>query len=539
MRLCHLALYVCVTTAFGCDEANDPEPGGQAGTGGEAGMGGEAGTGASLGGSPGTGGGMSVISSPYADTQFFAVDLPNFDDGADDPSWGVAVLSAAAPGCASSGCDTGADVTISVNESPPGQAPDWRSLETFSLAPQEGRFVELPSREVTGRSPSSPEGSMTQRSGNLVRISSKGRVFVAQLSGTATDATAEATMLFPNPESASHEPESEERYHVVSAPAAASGYNSITVVANAKGAAFEVVPTAEIEGDGLTLGPWPPGQSAAFALSPFEVLNLAAAGDLTGTVLQGSDIASVFTSAQGVVIPGTLESGPPPVPGSEGSTCCSDHLQEQLLPLRAWETGMNPTPPVGWGTDFIVPSSPSRSETASREPDLIRIVAGQSSAGITTSLPAPHQAFALAPGEHADIWTTQDTYIRSSAPISVAQILVGSGYTTSGKGDPSLLMIPPVDEYRESAWIYVPEGWPEVYVTHVTRSPSPDHGTHCTTTTLEYPADAVHYVHVCEAECTGWCLVESTSAMVVMVHGYSQASSFAMQGAGFDVTLLI
>ena len=493
-------------------------------------MGGEAGTGASsLGGSPGTGGGMSVTDSPYSGTQFFAVDLPNFEDAPEDPPWGVAVLSAAAPGCANPGCDTGADVTISVNESPPGQAPDWRPLETFSLAPQEGKFVALPAREVTGRSPSSPTGPTTQRSANVVRISSKGRVFVGQFSGTATDAAADATMLFPEPDSVFDDVE-DEQYRVVSAPASPSGRNAITLVANANGAAFDMVPTTEIEGDGLAFGPWPSGESAAFTLSPFEVLHLAAAGDLTGTVIQGSGIASAFTSAQGALVP---------VPGSEGSSCCSDHLQEQLLPLRAWETGMNPTPPVGWGTDFIVPSSPSRSESASREPDLIRIVAGDSGAGITTSLPAPHQAFALAPGEHADIWTTQDTYIRASAPVSVAQILVGSGHTTTSTGDPSLLMIPPVDEYRESAWIYVPEGWPEVYVTHVTRSPSPDHGEPCTTTTLEYPADSVHYVHVCNAECTGWCLVESSSAMVVLVHGYSQTSSFAMQGAGFDVTLLL
>jgi len=77
---------------------------------------------------------------------------------------------------------------------------------------------------------------------------------------------------------------------------------------------------------------------------------------------------------------------------------------------------MNPTPPVGWGTDFIVPSSLSRSESSSRKPDLIRVVAGDSGAGITTSLPAPHQAFALAPGEHADLWTTQNTYIGASDP---------------------------------------------------------------------------------------------------------------------------
>lgn len=519
-------------TAFGCDATSD------AGSGGDAGNGGEAGTGASAsGGSPGTVDPMPVTESPYAGTQFFAVDLPNFEDAAENPSWGVAVLSAAVPGCANPACTAAADVTISVNESPAGQAPDWHALETFTLGPQEGRFVDLPAREVTGRSPTSPDGPMTRRSANVVRVSSTGSVFVAQLSGTAADATADATMLFPEPDYDLGE--TDELYRVVSAPALASGHNSITLVAKANGAAFEVVPTAEIEGDGLTLGPWSPGESASFDLSPFEVLNLAAAGDLTGTVIQGSGIASVFTSARGAQVPGTLESGPPPVPGSEESGCCSDHLQEQLLPLRAWESGVIVAPPVGWGTDFVVPSSPSRSETASREPDLIRIVAGESGAGITTSLPAPHDAFSLGPGEHTDVWTTQDTYIRSSAPVSVAQILVGSGYTTAGKGDPSLLMIPPVDEYRESAWIYVPEGWPEVYVTHVTRNPLPDHGQHCTTTTLAYPADSVHYIHVCEAECTGWCLVESSSAMVVMVHGYAQATSFAMQGAGFDVTSLL
>ncbi len=231
------------------------------------------------------------------------------------------------------------------------------------------------------------------------------------------------------------------------------------------------------------------GDPIVVSLSRYDVLNLSAEmlggdpgpagdGNLTGTLVEADAPVVVFSGNPSTVVP----HGVPDV-------CCADHLEEQLFPVSIW------------GTTFAVPRSPPRL-AAAPEDDHVRFVAAED--GTTLSyLPVtpPGAPAALDAGEVAAFSADADFFVTASSPILVAQLLASASEATvpcdprdadeidrcraetgfeasscvsiafgsdEGRcrqvGDPSLVQVPPVIQYRSDYVFLIPDGYAHDYV---------------------------------------------------------------------------
>lgn len=212
-----------------------------------------------------------------------------------------------------------------------------------------------------------------------------------------------------------------------------------------------VVSQAILAGGGIPATP--KGGTVQVTLGPYDVLNLETdgmPGDLTGSIVTSTAPVAVFV---GTELSGGVTNPTPPFPPNDpnNSSCCLDHLDEQLLPVESY------------GKKFTITRSPPRG-TSYIEPDYIRFMGVAATAGVGTNLPAPDDHFTLAPGQTRDILVTQDFTVDASQPVAIGQILVSQGYTEQGIGDPSLTVMPAVDQFRQDYLFLVPPSWQKNYV---------------------------------------------------------------------------
>jgi hypothetical protein len=172
---------------------------------------------------------------------------------------------------------------------------------------------------------------------------------------------------------------------------------------------------------------------------------------MSGTIIESSAPIAVFTGGERGFAP--MDDKAPVPPGFDRSNaCCTDHLEEQMLPVTSY------------GKDFVVTRSPIRSDGGYVEPDILRFMGVAAEAHVKTSLPAPYDSFVLAPGQILDAWTQTDFVVESTEPVAIAQILVSQTFTTTYTGDPSLTIFPPVDQYRRDYLFNVPTSYDANYV---------------------------------------------------------------------------
>jgi hypothetical protein len=228
------------------------------------------------------------------------------------------------------------------------------------------------------------------------------------------------------------------------------------------------------------------GNPIALTLARYEVANLSAEmlggdpgpagdGNLTGTYVEADAPVVVFSGNPATVVPH----------GAAG-VCCADHVEEQLWPVEIW------------GTRFVVPRSPPRTD----EDDWIVVVASEDATTFDWYPAAPPGApTLLGAGETASFAADADLVVVASAPILVTQLLASSseasyacdpldagsidecrdltGYEASrcnsiapgsseGRceqiGDPSLVQVPPTAQYRSDYVFLVPEGSAHDYI---------------------------------------------------------------------------
>jgi hypothetical protein len=191
-----------------------------------------------------------------------------------------------------------------------------------------------------------------------------------------------------------------------------------------------------------------PGDEFDVPLGPFEVLNLetqAFNGDFTGTLLTATENVSVFTGGEA--------SDAPRFEDLSNRRCCADHLEEQLFPDSTL------------GRRFFIGRTPARSSALNRafittdsvgefnEPEYVRVVA--SARGITqidTTLPPPNAFFELEQHQSVLIAADRDFEMNASQPVAVLQVLASQEATGIQNvypgGDPSIIAVPPVEQYR-------------------------------------------------------------------------------------------
>jgi hypothetical protein len=126
-------------------------------------------------------------------------------------------------------------------------------------------------------------------------------------------------------------------------------------------------------------------------------------------------------------------------------------------------------PPLeAWGEQVYV----SISETVECQdtvPNMIRVLASHDDTRVTF-VPAVHDPIVLDAGEHASFELTEDVLVLGSDAILVAQYLLGQNYqsreraSSFERGDPSLSLAIPLEQWRESYAILSPRTFPENYV---------------------------------------------------------------------------
>ena len=409
-------------------------------------------------------------SRSYEGCEYWAVDLDNAviaDQGTAAAQQYSIVLSNASPLAASVTVEifcTEADAADPGINCTPG-AP--YALREFTLAPNGLRIVDLDPREVDGSSsPELNDGPGTWRSMHAYHITSTAPLIAYQFNPleNVNVFSNDASLLLPTSAL-------DDRYLVLSWPQTLATTPDPLTNGLIDLRAFLTIVGVEDDTDvsiGLTTGilgggdipAAQSGQTLELKLNKYEVLNLETDdfnSDFTGTVVRsfGKPIA-VFT--------GSEASDAPRFESFLERDCCADHLEQQLFPETAF------------GTDFVAVKSPLRSKYVEAggwdvsvvpdEPEFWRILATGEDTSITTNLPPPNNFFILQGGQSIIIKSERDFTIEASNAIAVAQV-PGSQQTTGipdtlqggirpPGGDPSLILLPPVQQWRERYLFLVP-----------------------------------------------------------------------------------
>ncbi|MCA9621393.1 MAG: IgGFc-binding protein, partial [Myxococcales bacterium] len=348
----------------------------------------------------------------------------------------------------------------------PGDPPNIQQVTTVSVAPGQLEQVILPTRELDcGVAPNQYASPGTCLSSRAFRISSSAPIVVYQFNVFANAFSNDASLLLPtNALGQSYRAINWQAGHFVDPlNTGIIDRSYITIVGVEEDTQVVVKPSWRTVGN-PPIPPAQPGEPITVTLGPFDVLNLETdqaidlneamqpgVADLTGTTVSATKPVAVFSGVESTQAPGGVDI--PTYSGWMDETCCLDHLEEQLFPLESI------------GKRFVLTRSPVRSTGSYKEPDVLRFVGAAEVAQVTTTLPPPFDNFTIQPGQVLDTWTDEDIVVTSDNPVLIGQLLVAQGYVDGAlKGDPSLTVLPPVEQYRTEYVILTPGGWTENWV---------------------------------------------------------------------------
>jgi IgGFc binding protein len=478
---------------------------------------------ACIGGECKTGCAAAAINSSNIGCEFWAVDLDQentITNNAAGAVWGLVVSNA---GLASS------IVTVEINDAEPGQPQMLSALKSVTLAPRTVQTIEMPTREVDGSLMGKNEGPGTMLSSRAFRVRSTEPIIVYQLNALKAQSSNDASLLLPTASLG-------QTYRALSWPAAkpvsvlgmAPDHGYLTIVGTVAGTVVTVKVSQAILGGG-GIPKTPKDGIVTATLGPFDVLNLetegsasdlARSGDLTGSIVQATAPVAVFVGTESST--GYLGNDLPPKPDPANDACCLDHLEEQLLPVESY------------GKNFAIPRSPPRGKTFI-ETDAIRFLGVASSAVVTTSLPAPNNMFTLAPGEVRDLRTALDFVATATEPVAIGQVQVNRGFTEDFLGDPSLSILPAIDQFRQDYLFSVPTSWRKNYVALAMPEGTlvKQDGAAITGCAAPAPMGAIAGVKYVALRCDiteGVHTINADKPFGLMAYGYGNAGSYAFVG---------
>lgn len=409
---------------------------------------------------------------------FWAVDL----DNEASVILGGAVNDAAAEQFAVAVANNNAyavSVKITKNAGRVGQAINEQPVLTVEVPANTVKRINLPQREVDGAMGQNGtyrrnSGSGTFVSPHAYHLVSTGPVVAYQFNPIEQKFSNDASTLIPiqalgtnyfvmgyqtaNPCGATDFPGG--------APEGIPDHGAITIMPIEDGTEVTVIATHEIAasgGDsGLTIPQTPAGTPLTFKLNRYDVANLETFqpkaslsecialamrhnGDFTGTQIRTSRPVAVFTSLERGMGFGGATPAPVPAPNNDQEMCCTDHLEEQLLPTTAL------------GREFVVARSPVRSTDPNwKEPDIFRVLATEDGTVVTTTAPNVG-TFTLNRGQQRTFPSTVGFTITATRAIMVGQVLVPQRFIADGGvGDPSLLTVPAAEQFRKDYVFLVP-----------------------------------------------------------------------------------
>lgn len=378
--------------------------------------------------------------------------------------------------------DVAAKVRIFQDDSLPGAASQIVDLGEATVPPRSLRVFKLGPREVDG----SPDGEFNTGTGTALtrhafKLTSDFPVVVVQFNPleNVNVFSNDASLLKPVEAIASVNDQGPE-YVVVGWPQTIAvtddpntNFNPsnptflrafLTLVGTRPDTHVKITTSTKV----LAGGPVPltqPGGVIDATLQPFDVLNLETDGfnaDFTGTLIDTDGPVAVFS--------GSEASDAPTFQSLSFRRCCADHLEEQLDPVRTA------------GRSFVLAHGPSRGRavqaagadlTPIEEPDFFRVVSVSADPiDIVTSLPSPDDRFTLAGiGALHELTAYRDFTLVASGPVHVANIspsqeAVGIPRGLPG-GDPSLVVIPPREQWRTDYVFLTPDKYTFDFVTVV------------------------------------------------------------------------
>ena len=416
---------------------------------------------------------LSAQSRDYEGCEYWAVDLDNAvvaDQGAASAQQFSVVLSNAS--------DINAEVDVEIfcteadamNPAIGCTVGEFAAVkENIRITPGGLAIVDLDPRELDGSSaPNLNDGPGTFRSMGAYRVTSSAPLIAYQFNPleNVNVFSNDASLLLPSSAL-------DDQYLVLGWPQTLALTGDpltngtidlrafLTIVATADNTRVVVRLTTDILG-GADIPASLAGDELVIEMSRGEVINLETDGfnaDFTGT-----EVLSNGTDNPIAVFVGSEASDSPFFNSFLERSCCADHLEQQVFPERTY------------GSSFIAVKSPSRSLYVERagwdvgvvpdEPEFFRVMATTEDTRVYTNLPPPYDRIALQRGESQLIETERDFTIRANAPIAVAQV-PGSQRTTGipstlpgGErppgGDPSLILLPPIEQWRSRYLFLVP-----------------------------------------------------------------------------------
>jgi hypothetical protein len=368
--------------------------------------------------------------------------------------------------------DLTAEVRVYADDSAPGEENDDYEVARASIPPRSLRVFQLGPREVDGSAPGTfNTGTHTALTRAAYQVRSSVPVVAYQFNPLSNVGvfSNDASLLKPREAVDPEVGELLDAYVVLGWPQTIAtsddpryNFNAndpidlrafMTVIGTRPNTTVRVKPTARILGaPGIpeTL----PGEELEVTIGPYDVLNLETDefnADFTGSVIQADNAVIAFT--------GSEASDAPYLEDLSGRRCCADHLEEQLDHVRTA------------GRVFVAPVTPNRSEALlaaganlglAEQDDFFRVLATTSAgANVTTSL-GKNGSFRLeGQGDFVDLVTDQSFTIESDAPISLMSIspsqeAAGVPNSLPG-GDPSSLVIPPIEQYRTTYVFLTPD----------------------------------------------------------------------------------
>jgi hypothetical protein len=369
--------------------------------------------------------------------------------------------------------DIVAEVTIEQDDSLPGGEPVVRTAATASILPLNLETFKLGPREVDG----SPDGEFNTGTGTALtrhayRIKSQVPIVAFQFNPleNVNVFSNDASLLKPV-EALTYNPGfMGQAYVVVGWPQTIASTDDpetnfnpsnpidlrafLTLIATREKTHVRVTTTTRVIPGG-PVAETPPGGVIEATLEPFDTLNLETGGanaDFTSSLIDADQPLVVFS--------GSEASDAPPFDNLSHRFCCADHLEQQLDPIRTA------------GKRFVLAHMPSRTQAVKAaggvlgvvsEPEFFRIVAvSDGGANVTTSLPSPDDHFRLGErGAVRDLVAFRDVLVDADGPIIVADVQASqeAAFVPRGLpgGDPSLVIVPPVEQYRNDYIFLTPD----------------------------------------------------------------------------------
>jgi hypothetical protein len=370
--------------------------------------------------------------------------------------------------------DVTATVTVEQDDSAPGDANAPYQIADAQVPPFSLYVFKLGPREVDGSPPGEYNtGTNTAVTRHAFRLKSTVPVVVVQFNplDNVNVFSNDASLLKPVEALPRSTPDLATEYVVLGWPqtiAVTDDPNTnfsttnplalrafLTIVGTRQDTRVHVSTKAHVLGGG-PIADTPIGGAIDYTLQPFDVLNLETTdfnADFTGSIIDADQPVVVFS--------GSEASDAPYFKTLADRQCCADHLEEQLDPIRTA------------GKRFVATITPNRTKALIRAgattlaefdaPEYFRVAAVTSGgAVIRTTLPKPLDHITLhGLGDFAHLSSTVDFRLESDQPVSLASISPSQGASGVPRGlpggDPSLLVIPPLEQYRQNYVFLTPD----------------------------------------------------------------------------------